>query len=93
VIQASARSVSVVVSGRKEKDGCIEWDARTSDVTYTVTYSPDAPGGVCKHIIACLEIAWVKDWCIGAKEVLTQLEDVTKELKKVTKKLNKMKGE
>jgi len=89
VIQASARSVgwktgSVVISGRKEKPGgSIEWDAKTSDVTYTVTYSPDAPGGVCKHIIACLagEVAWVKDWCVGAKEVLTQLEDVTKELK------------
>ena len=101
VIQASARSVgwktgSVVISGRKEKPGgSIEWDAKTSDVTYTVTYSPDAPGGVCKHIIACLagEVAWVKDWCVGAKEVLEKLESVTKELKVTKREIQKMKCE
>ena len=97
VIKALARSVGwlgsqVRVSNRREyPDGRIEWDATSGNDVYSVTYSPDAPGGFCKHIASVQESAWMKTGCIGAKEVLIELEDVTRKLKYVTKELDKWK--
>jgi len=99
VIKALARCAGwkqqpVTVGNRKENpDGFIEWSATSDGVTnYIVTYSPDAPGGFCKHTVgAQQESAWIYAACIGAKEVLTQLEDVTRKLKDVTKERDKWK--
>ena len=89
VLKAFARSLDVMVSNRKEHpDGRVEWDATSGGEIYSVTYSPDAPGGFCKHIVGTQD-GWIKTGCIGAKEVLTELETVKKELRRVTKERDK----